>query len=142
MKPGEDDCWLETEHEWIRVHNQPRMHAYVPEHDTALLMDFRRTECFSTEPVGAVTPYGEVKEVATGAVTPCASFLRSAPEAVWEDDWRVEQSVQLGDTPWIGLTRFSKASSVHLGCELVPHAGTKSSRIGERWQATQCCQNS
>ena len=115
MKPGEDDFWLETEHEWIRVHNQPRMHAYFPEQDTALLMDFRRTECFSTEPARAMSSHWEVKEVAAGAMPSHASLMHSAPEAVWEDDWRVEQSVQLGDTPWIGLTRFSKASNVLLG---------------------------
>ena len=75
VKPGEDEGWLETEHEWIRVHNQPRMHAYIPEHDTALLMDFRRTECFSTEPAGGMPSHGEVEEVAAGAIPSHAPFL-------------------------------------------------------------------
>ena len=105
MKVDGQDVWVETDHEWIRVHNEPRRNAYVPEQGTdgpmaRELALYRRSECF---PVGS------------GRSRDFARSLGSTTHQVVEDDWQEAQHAQLGEVLWTGLTRFQKVQHTQFG---------------------------
>ena len=105
VEVGGQDVWVETDHEWIRVHNEPRTSTYVPEKsqdgpNVEALSCYRRTECYHT--VGGAM---SSQTIGSGWSNDFTRILGSTKSQVHEDDWHSSLHAQLGEASWTGWTR-------------------------------------